>query len=185
MNVLKLRIETDENPGFVLDIEIRDDQTFLDLHEFLIKSMKLNGDELASFYLADENWEKYEEITLIDMSGEVDENHDDEDDLHTIFLMSSTKIGKFITEMNQYLIYEYDFLQLHTFMIECLEIKPADKRVNYPRVANESGNLKMVNKVLVEKDPEKLRESLLKDFNSMVKGDMDDDDDDDTGEDDY
>lgn len=185
MDVYKLRIETDENPDFVLDAEIRSDQTFLDLHEFLINTLKLNDKELASFYVADENWEKFEEITLIDMSGEEDNRVDEDDDLHTIFLMSSTPINKFISGANQYLIYEYDFLQLHTFMIECLGVKQADNRSNYPRVAQQKGSLKVVNKVMVEKDPEKLRESLLNEFNSMVKGDMDEDDDDNDGIDDY
>lgn len=185
MDVFKLRIETDEDPGFVLDIEIRADQTFLDLHEFLVKTLKLSPNELASFYVSDENWEKYEEITLIDMSGDEDAVTDDNDDLHTIFLMSGTRFDKFINEINQYLVYEYDFLQLHTFLIECIEIRQADKRVNYPRVAHEKGNLKIVNKVMVEKDPEKLRESLLNDFNSILKDDLDGDFDDEENIDDY
>jgi len=180
MDVFKLRIETDENPGFILDIEIRSDQTFKDLHDFIVKTLKFNGNELASFYVADENWEKYEEITLLDMSGDVDHHeYDGEDeDSHTIFLMSSTPISKFITETYQNLIYEYDFLQLHTFMIECLEIKQADNRVNYPKLVQQKGSLKMVNKIEVEKDPEKLRESLLNEFNMMVKGNLNDDEDD-------
>ncbi|MBE0638644.1 MAG: hypothetical protein IH598_08990 [Bacteroidales bacterium] len=185
MDVFKLRIETDENPGFVLDVEIRADQTFFDLHEFLVKTLKLNDKELASFYVADENWEKYEEITLLDMSGEEDNRAEEHDDFHTIFLMSSTSIDKFISGTNQYLVYEYDFLQLHTFLIECISVKQVDNRVNYPHVAQQKGSLKITNKVMVEKDPEKLRESLLNEFNSMVKGDMDEEDDDNDGIDDY
>ena len=185
MDVFKLRIETDENPGFVLDVEIRSDQTFKDLHDFIVKTLKFSGNELASFYVADENWEKYEEITLLDMSGEVDEHGDDDEDSHTIYLMSSTPIGKFITDTNQNLIYEYDFLQLHTFMVECLDIKEADKRVSYPKLLQQKGSLKIVNKIEIEKDPEKLRESLLNEFNMMMKGGLNEDYEEDDNNDDF
>ncbi|NCC73898.1 MAG: hypothetical protein EOM06_10920 [Sphingobacteriia bacterium] len=178
MDVFKLRIETDENPGFLIDIEILAEQTFLELHNFLVKTLRLKPNELASFYVSDENWEKFEEITLLDMSGEEDKSMSEHDDVHTIYLMSATPVSKFISDINQNLVYEYDFLQLHTFLIECVDVKQEDKRMKYPRVASQKGTFSVVNRINIEKDPEKLRESLLKDFNSIVSGDMDDADDD-------
>lgn len=178
MKIFKLRIVPESGANFSIDIEVRADQTFRELHDFIVKSLKLKGDELASFYVADENWEKYEEITLIDMSGSEDEDVDDNDDTHTIYLMNKTTVGTFVTGVNQNLLYEYDFLQLHTFFIEVVDAKNADSKLTYPRLANQKGQLTMQNRVLVEKDPEKLRESLLNEFNSLMKDDLDDDDDD-------
>ena len=179
MKVFKFRIETDEDPTFILDLEIRSDQTFKDLHDVLVKTLKFTENELASFYVADENWEKYEEITLLDMIGEEEEElYDDEKDLKNIFLMSSTPIGKFITETGQNLVYEYDFLQLHTFFIECTEVKEIDKKGSYPKIVGQKGGYKVINKIHNEDDPDKLKASLLQDFNSMVNSNLDDDDDD-------
>ncbi len=178
MKLFKLRIVPDSGANFSVDVEVRADQTFRELHDFIVKTLMLKGDELASFYVADENWEKYEEITLLDMSGSVDQELDDSDDTHIIYLMNNTAVGTFVTDVNQNLLYEYDFLQLHTFFIEVVDAKTADKKLTYPRVASQKGQLTLQNRVQVEKDPEKLRESLLNEFNSMVKGDLDDDDDD-------
>jgi hypothetical protein len=178
MNLFKLRIEPEESGSFFIEVEIRADQTFKDLHDFLVKTLNLKGDELASFFVADENWQKYEEITLLDMSGDEDQKLEENDETHIIYLMSKTRMDTFVSNVNQNLLYEYDFLQMHTFFIEVVQIKQPDNRMNYPRIANQSGQFKMVNKVNVEKDPEKLRESLLNEFNSMMKGDPDDNDDD-------
>ncbi len=186
MNLFKLRIEPEESGSFLIEVEIRADQTFKDLHDFLVKTLNLKGDELASFFVADENWQKYEEITLLDMSGDEDEELEENDETHIIYLMSKTRMDTFISNVNQNLLYEYDFLQMHTFFIEVVQIKQVDNRTNYPRIANQRGQFKMVNKVNVEKDPEKLRESLLNEFNSMMKDDLGDDDDDgDINNDDY
>lgn len=178
MKIFKLQIVPDYSSNFSIEVEVRADQTFRELHDFLVKTLMLKGDELASFYVADENWEKFEEITLLDMSGSEDENLDDSDDTHTIYLMNNTNVGTFVTDVNQNLLYEYDFLQLHTFFIEVVDAKTADKKLTYPRLANQKGQLTIQNRVQVEKDPEKLRESLLNEFNSLMKDDFDDDDDD-------
>jgi hypothetical protein len=185
MKVFKLRIESDESSNFTLEVEIKASQTFKVLHDFLIKTLNLKGDELASFYVTDEKWQKSEEITLLDMSGDEDEHVNDEDETHTIYLMSKTRLDTFIEEENQYLLYEYDFLQMHTFYIEVIQIGSSEKGITYPRLTGKQGQLKLETKVKVEKDPEKLRESLLNEFNSMMKDDMDDDDDNDIDNDDF
>lgn len=184
MKVFKLRIESDESSNFILEVEIKASQTFMQLHDFLIKTLNLKGDELASFFITDEKWQKSEEITLLDMSGDEDEHVDDEDETHTIYLMSKIRLDEFIDKESQYLLYEYDFLQMHTFYIEVIGISSSEKGITYPRLTHQQGQLKLETKVKVEKDPDKLRESLLNEFNLMMKDDMDDDDDD-ISDDDY
>lgn len=177
MKVLKLRLTSDDSPGFTLEFEIRSDQTFKVMHDFLVKTLKLEGNELASFYVADENWQKHEEITLLDMGGDEDSDITDEDELQTIYLMEDTPLEKFIKDIDQYLIYEYDFLQLHTFNIECFDTGHVDKRLKYPRIIEQKGKYLSKDRIHIEHDPEKLKEQLLKDFNSFITGDIDDEDD--------
>ncbi len=64
------------------DIAILENQTFLDLHQFIIDVCGFRDDELASFYLCDDSWYKLKEISLMDMSIEENDfqrNEDDED----------------------------------------------------------------------------------------------------------
>ena len=175
MNVLKLRILAEDQVDFVREIEIKSDQTFKDLHDFLVKSFKFGANELASFYISNEEWERLSEITLIDMSGEVDQDLEDEDVLHTIFLMDQIQLDEFLDEPDQKLIYEYDFLHLHTFLIELIEVLPVNPKTAYPQITLNKGSLNTLNKVVVEKNPEKLKAELLKEFNAMMNGDLDDD----------
>jgi len=175
MNVLKIRILVDDQEDFVREIEIKSDQTFKNLHDFLIKSFKFSGNELASFYLSNDEWEKLTEITLIDMSGEVDQNLGDEDIVHTIFLMDKVQLDEFLDEPDQKLIYEYDFLHLHTFLLELIEILPVNAKTTYPRITLSRGTLNTLDKLVIEKNPDKLKEDLLKEFNAMINGDIDED----------
>lgn len=175
MSVIKFRIQADNQNDFVREVEVRSDQTFKDLHDFIISNQKLNGNELASFHIADEHWEKEQEITLIDMSGDFDKSVSDNDDVKTFFVMSDTPIHQFISKIDQKLIYEYDFLQIRTFLLEVAEILPENKKHKYPRLVFSRGNYHLDENVKVEKDSEKLRQELLRDFNLLVKGDHDDD----------
>lgn len=175
MNVLKFRIQAEEQDDFIREIEIASDQTFKDLHDIIVKSLKFSGKELASFYISNEEWEKLTEITLIDMSGDVDEDLADEDVVHTIFLMDQIQLDEFLDEPEQKLIYEYDFLNLHTFLIELVEILPVNAKNTYPRITQSRGNIVTIEKLVVEKNPDKLKEELLKEFDAMIKGDIDDD----------
>ncbi len=175
MNVLKIRILADDQEDFVREVEIKSDQTFKDLHDFIVKSLKFSGKELASFYVSNDEWEKLTEITLIDMSGEVDQNLADEDVVHTIFLMDQIVLDEFLDEPDQKMIYEYDFLHLHTFLIELIEILPVNSKNNYPRITASHGNLNTIEKLVVEKNPDKLKAELLKKFDAIINGDIEED----------
>ena len=176
MKVYKFRLQTEDQEGFIREIEIKSDQTFKDLHNFIVKTLKFSSKELASFHLTNDNWEKLIEITLLDMSGEADKELKSSDQVQTIFVMAETILNKFFDEPGQQLIYEYDFLQMQAFQLELLDISDVKNKSTYPRLAYSKGKLDKQEKVNVEKDPEKLKAELLKEFNSMLKDDSDDDD---------
>jgi len=175
MSVLKFRIQADDQEDFVREVEIKSDQTFKDLHDFIVNNQKLKGDELASFHVANDLWERQQEITLIDMTGDFDKMVNEGDEVQTFYVMSDTRLDQFLTQIDQKLIYEYDFLQMRTFLLEVADIFPENKRHKYPRLVLSRGKYHLDENVKVEKDSEKLRQELLKDFNLMVKGDHDDD----------
>ncbi len=175
MKVYKFRLETENQEDFIREIEVRSNQTFKDLHDLILETIKLNGKELASFNIVNDNWEKLIEITLIDMSGETDKELNLNDQVQTIFVMSETVLDRFFDKVGQKMVYEYDFLQMQTFQLELLEITNLNKKATYPKITFSKGKFDKQQKIKVEKDSEKLKAQLLKEFNLIMKNDNDDD----------
>ena len=189
VEIYKFRVLSEDNDEFVRDIEIKSSQTFKDLHDAFLKSVSLDGRELASFFTSNESWDKNHEITLIDMTGDPD-NDSDEDEEPATSIMDNTKLSDFIDLDNNRLLYEYDFLNIKTFKFELLATSEVEKGVKYPRV---TWNVSDVydssfeedymedteeEEEYAEENDEDLRDELLREFDDLVKGDYDDDDDD-------
>ena len=67
MKTYVFRVVADIEEDVFRDIEILGSQNFEDLHDMIIESFDFTGDQMASFYMSDENWDKGEEIGLMDM----------------------------------------------------------------------------------------------------------------------
>ena len=70
--VYRFKIVSDEVDNFCREIEIDADASFLELRNAILDSVGFSKDELNSFFLCDDDWEKKEEITL---SKHNDGNH--------------------------------------------------------------------------------------------------------------
>lgn len=73
MQAFRFRILFEDQNVFIRDIEIKDDNSFEDFHNIIQESVNLGGNELASFFICDNEWNKISEITLIDMADEFDD----------------------------------------------------------------------------------------------------------------
>ncbi len=125
MSVLNLRIIyiDDKNEATIFrDIEIASNNNFEQLHNFIEEVFNLPKQQLASFYLSDNEWSKGEEITLMPL--------DDYSD--GISEMQKTILSKLINEKGQKLVYVNDFLLHHTFFVEIKDIKTADSKLKSP-----------------------------------------------------
>lgn len=167
MHIYKFRMISEENDNFLRDIEIQANQTFEDFHNIISETVKLNGNELASFHVCDQKWNKLQEITLIEM---IDESEEGEETRHIeeTYVMSKAVVRDFINEPSQRLLYEYDFLNMKTFYIELLSVYKQKDDVKYPRVTNKRGEI--IEPVLPEAliDDEELRNQLLQDFEDII-----------------
>ena len=67
---LKFRILLDshKNEEVFHDILVSDDENFESLFKSIIGAFEFRGDQMASFYVSNENWDKGEEISLLDLS---------------------------------------------------------------------------------------------------------------------
>lgn len=129
--VYKIRIILDAQEDIFRDIEIESENTLEDLHNTITQSFGFLGNEMASFYTCDENWNQDEEIALFDMSGENTE----------IKLMNETFLEDILTEHTPKLIYVYDFLNMWTFFVELADIVDREDGRAYPNVLFSFGTL--------------------------------------------
>lgn len=147
MYIYKFRLLYDEIEGFVRDYEIGAKQTFKDFHDIILQSIHgLDPKELASFYICDRKWNKLKEITLFDMSpdeegGEADEESDSQYLIAKKDVMSEAIISQYINDPHQRIIYEQDFLHLHTFYIELIKSMEGKEGKTYPVCTHSRGEM--------------------------------------------
>ena len=174
MQIYKFRILLEDQDNFLRDIEIKPNQTFEDFHKIILKSNDINSKELASFYICDREWDKLEEITLIDMmTDDVKENNDESEANSSINVMSNSKLKDFIKDTHQRLIYQYDFLNPHTFYLELIKTVSSKQNVKYPRCIKRKGKIQKNNNDTYSDKDHHISDKLLNDFNEMLKDSYD------------
>ena len=125
------RIISDENPVFFRDLVADASNTFLDFHQILQKELGYDPTQLASFFITNHQWEKQQEITLIDMMP---------DPGVSTFTMDQVTLGEHLFELNQRMIYVYDFFSNRAFFIELIETADETSSRNTPFIANSKGD---------------------------------------------
>lgn len=134
--IYRFRVILDDTKDDVFrDIEIQQNATMEDFHNTITQSFGFGGQEMASFYLSDNNWNQGEEISLFGMDGDVR-------------TMSATLLEEVVSESQNKLIYIYDFLNMWTFLVELAEIAEPEPGKSYP-------NLMFAHGEIPEEAPEK------------------------------
>ena len=64
--IFRFRMLSDENDRFVRDYEVLYDTSLLDFHRFILSSLDYE-ECMASFFTADDRWEKQREFTCMEM----------------------------------------------------------------------------------------------------------------------
>jgi hypothetical protein len=172
MHVYKFRVALDDTEEFIRDIEMESKHTFEDFHKTLIDAIGFDGSQLASFFVADNNWRKYKEITLLDMVDPEIENGESNTEM-----MRNTRLCDFIEDPHQRFIYVYDYIKMWSFYIELLKIQTAEKNIKYPRCVKTIGDLpkKMTSTTLILQ-PDEEDESILatEEINEKIINEEDD-----------
>lgn len=104
---------SDEVDDFYREIQISSSATFLDLSNAILKSVGYPDDQMTSFFLCEDNWEKREEVTREQMNTGSDEDN---------WSMAQTALDELIEDERQRLIYVFDPLTERCFFIELKEI---------------------------------------------------------------
>jgi hypothetical protein len=129
--ILLFRIISDEDQEFFRDLVIDGSDTFLDFHQVLQANLGYDPALLASFFITSENWEKQKEITLIDMMT-------DQEEVNPI--MGEVTLDEYITEVNQRMIYVFDFFSERALFMELIETSDQVSPRQTPFIADEKGD---------------------------------------------
>jgi hypothetical protein len=121
--VYRLRLVGSGDAPFYRIFELREDQTFFDFHDVIQDELGYDKHQLASFFLADNKWEKGLEINLFDMT---------EDSFTPVIIMDRTQLCELLSEEKQRLLYVFDFFSHRSFFIELIAIIPPEINRIYP-----------------------------------------------------
>lgn len=129
--VFQFRMLSDENDHFVRDYEVMYDMNLLDFHRFILRSL---GYEpcMASFFTADDRWERGREFTVEDMGGGDSET--------APLAMERVTLGQLIHNNRDRLIYLFDLFGDRAFYLELVGAK--NRRPERPTLALHSSTLR-------------------------------------------
>jgi hypothetical protein len=161
---LKFRIllDTKKNEEIFHDILIADGEDFETFFQTIIKSFEFKGDQMASFYVSNETWDKGKEISLLDLS---------EGEESQVQIMKDTKVKDHLLDRDQKFILVYDFLKMWIFLIELIGVQ--EETPDAPQLVLSVGT-----------NPKEDSKELSDDF-QMISESMDDMEEDDFGFNDF
>ena len=132
MTVLKFRVYLEEDESVYRDVVIRHSQSFLELHEAILKSYEFDNKHKATFFRSNDHWLRGREISL--------EKYEDKEYKASPLIMEETTIASEIKNPNQRFIYLYDFNKNWTFLLELINVAKDDNpRIVYPSMVRTEG----------------------------------------------
>ena len=145
----------EEVDAFKRVFEADAEATFFDLHKAILDSVGYTDDQMTSFFLCNAEWEREQEVTLVEMP---------DTDTYDNMTMEATRLSDLLTEPKQRLIYVFDPMMDRYFFGSVTAIK--------------SGNMDGVKTVESKgKAPKQLKEDDPLNLNMNGSGDLDLDDD--------
>jgi hypothetical protein len=132
MGALKFRVllDSEKDQEIFRDIRIDENENFETFYRAILNAFRFEGQEMGSFYMSNDDWDKGHEIGLMDM------RYSDEDEgLPSV--MKDAVLKDFIEVSDQKIILVYDFLRMWIFLIELLE--RSDESLSKPEVALSMG----------------------------------------------
>lgn len=131
MAVLKFRIYLEEDDSVYRDVAIKHTQSFLQLHQVILRAYEFDSKHQATFYRSNDHWQRGREISL--------EKYD-KDYKAPPLLMADTVVGSEIRDPNQKFIYVYDFVKNWSFLVELINVsRDENAKLDYPAVIKTEG----------------------------------------------
>jgi len=104
-SIIQVHLECKED--VIRDIEISSTSNLEELHHAIVTAFYLDKNELASFYMTNDNFELLQEIPLFGI----------EDKENSLLGMSDVILSSILTNEGSQLLYVYDFMKMWRFLI--------------------------------------------------------------------
>lgn len=127
--IYRFTIISDEADEFIREIQIDPEATFLEFHQAILKSVGYSDDQMTSFFICDDDWEKEKEITLEEMDSNPEMDS---------WVMKETLLNELIEDEKQKLLYVFDYMTERCFFIELSEIITG-KEIKTPNCTRKEG----------------------------------------------
>ncbi|WP_294276173.1 hypothetical protein [uncultured Chryseobacterium sp.] len=128
--VYKIRVILDAKEDIFRDIEVKGKQTLWNLHLGIKSAFSLQGDELSTFNLLEDDGTIIKSVPLEDMSDDGDGE-----------IMSDVYIDEAFETKGNKAQFQYGLLDLWEFFCELVEVIEETKGVNYPITVYRFGNV--------------------------------------------
>jgi len=114
---LKFRIllDSEVKSEVFRDILIDEADNFEVFYRKILEAYNFRSEQMASFYISNDDWDKGHEVTLMDMSF-------GEEPLEAS-IMSLTKLKELVEANDQKIILVHDFLRMWIFLIELIDLE--------------------------------------------------------------
>ena len=96
--VYRFLVLSDEVDNFAREISIDSEATFLELQDAILDSVNFTKDQITSFFICEDDWEKKIEVTLLEM--ETSSEYDN-------YVMASTQLSDLIEDEKQQLLFVF------------------------------------------------------------------------------
>ena len=122
--IIKFRVLLDTEEDVFRDIAIQDELTFQDLHACILDAFGWESSQMASFYESNENWDKGDEIPLMDIAEEFGPEKKK--------TMDEVLVSDVVKEVGQKMIYVFDFMLMWCFYVDVIAIEEPNEKYEYP-----------------------------------------------------
>lgn len=109
----RLEFKSEESLDFSMLFDADPAATFLDLHKAILSAVEYPDDQMTSFFVCDDDWERQAEITLVDMGGE---------GFYDNQPMESTHLEDVLEDEGAHLLYVFDPTHDRSFYGELIAI---------------------------------------------------------------
>ena len=109
----RLEFKSEESLDFSMLFDADPASTFLDLHKAILSAVEYPDDQMTSFFVCDDDWERQAEITLVDMGGE---------GFYDNQPMESTHLEDVLEDEGAHLLYVFDPTHDRSFYGELIAI---------------------------------------------------------------
>lgn len=97
--IYRITLFSEEVENFKRVFDCNPDATFLDLHKAILASVKYPDDQMTSFFLLSDRWEREQEVTLVQMDNSFEYDN---------MVMEDTRLSDLLIESKQKLQYVFD-----------------------------------------------------------------------------